>query len=207
MHNGKRLIWLLWAVLLFVSAQTLRAADLYPTPEFSNHPIPQTPTPLARAWQPSWREYGDLAFLAAALAAASFLAVKARSRAGLLLLTIVSLAWLGFWRAGCVCPIGAIQNVTQAVFDKDYLAGGAVIVVFTLPLVFTLFFGRSFCAAVCPLGAVQELVAVRPLQVPAWLDRALGLLAHVYLARPCSSRPRARHGSSAVTTPSWACSA
>ena len=46
---------------------------------------------------------------------------------------------------------------------------------------FTLFFGRTFCAAVCPLGAVQELVAVRPVKVPRWLDQALGLLAYVYL--------------------------
>jgi ferredoxin len=109
------------------------------------------------------------------------LAVKTRSRTGLFLLTVISLAWLGFWRKGCVCPIGAIQNVTQAVFDKDYATGGMVIAVFVLPLVFTLFFGRSFCASVCPLGAVQELVAVRPLQVPAWIDHALGLLAYVYL--------------------------
>ena len=135
----------------------------------------------ARVPRPSWREYLDLAFLAAALAAASFLAVKDRSRTGLFLLSIVSLAWLGFWRKGCVCPIGAIQNVTQALCDKDYAAGGMVIAVFVLPLVFTLFFGRSFCASVCPLGAVQELVAVRPVQVPTWIDHALGLLAYVYL--------------------------
>ena len=107
--------------------------------------------------------------------------MKGRSRTGLFLLSIVSLAWLGFWRKGCVCPIGAIQNVTQAIFDKDYAAGGMVIAVFVLPLVFTLFFGRSFCASVCPLGAVQELVAVRPVQVPTWIDHALGLLAYVYL--------------------------
>ena len=107
--------------------------------------------------------------------------MKGRSRTGLFLLSIVSLAWLGFWRKGCVCPIGAIQNVTQALFDKDYAAGGLVIAVFVLPLVFTLFFGRSFCASVCPLGAVQELVAVRPVQVPTWIDHALGLLAYVYL--------------------------
>ena len=107
--------------------------------------------------------------------------MKGRSRTGLFLLSIVSLAWLGFWRKGCVCPIGAIQNVTQAIFDKDYAAGGMVIAIFVLPLVFTLFFGRSFCASVCPLGAVQELVAVRPVQVPTWIDHALGLLAYVYL--------------------------
>ncbi|MGO9113670.1 MAG: 4Fe-4S binding protein [Thermoguttaceae bacterium] len=177
----KRLAPLVLLLLVFAAVQMVRAADLFPTPEFSNHPIPQTPTPVSRPWRPSWDDYLDLAFLAAALAAASWLAVKGRSRTGLFLLSIVSLAWLGFWRKGCVCPIGAIQNVTQAIFDKDYVAGGVVIAVFVLPLVFTLFFGRSFCASVCPLGAVQEIVAVRPVQVPVWVDHALGLLAYVYL--------------------------
>ena len=49
--------------------------------------------------------------------------------------------------------------------------------------------GRS-CAAVCPLGAVQELVAVRPIRTPRWLDHVLGLLPYIYLAPPSSSPPR-----------------
>jgi Fe-S-cluster-containing hydrogenase component 2 len=168
---------LLLLVAMFLSARTVRA-DLFPTPEFSNHPIPQTQTPAPRM---PLQDYLDLGYLVAAMAAASFLAVKVRSRMGLFLLSIVSLAWLGFWRKGCVCPIGAIQNVTQALCDKDYAAGWLVIAIFALPLVFTLLFGRTFCASVCPLGAVQEIVALRPVQVPTWIDHALGLLAYVYL--------------------------
>ena len=178
LNNRVTAVMLLLASLVFLCAQLSIAADLFPTPEFSNHPIPQMQTPDARA---VWRDWLDLGFLAAALAAASYFAVRRRSRTGLFLLTIVSLAWLGFWRKGCVCPIGAIQNVTQALFDSQYAAGGFVIAIFTLPLAFTLFFGRSFCAAVCPLGAMQEIMAVRPVQVPAWIDHALGLLAYVYL--------------------------
>jgi NosR/NirI family transcriptional regulator, nitrous oxide reductase regulator len=174
----RKVFVLLLAALLLASTQCVCAADLFPTPEFSNHPIPQTLTPSA----PRARyEFLDLAFLVAALTAASFLAVRGRSRAGLFLLSAISLAWLGFWRKGCVCPIGAIQNVSQAAFDSNYAAGGLALAVFALPLVFTLFFGRTFCASVCPLGAVQELVALRPVQVPRWLDQALGLLAYVYL--------------------------
>jgi len=174
----KRLSPLIWLLVVLSAVQTLRAADLFPTPDFSNHPIPQAQTPAPRAL---WHDYLDVAYLAAAMAAAALFAVKVRSRTGLFLLSIVSLAWLGFWRKGCVCPIGAIQNVAQSLFDKDYAAGGLVIAIFALPLVFTLFFGRSFCSSVCPLGAVQELVAVRPVQVPTWIDHALGLLAFVYL--------------------------
>ena len=180
-RKGKKAAALLLAVLIVASAPIVRTADVYPTPEFGNHPIPQVQTPTSRPWRPSWSEYLDLAYLTAALAAASFLAVKGRSRTGLFLLSITSLAWLGFWRKGCVCPIGAIQNVTQALFDSHYAAGGLVIVVFIAPLVCTLFWGRTFCASVCPLGAVQELVAVRPVPVPTWIDHALGLLAYLYL--------------------------
>ena len=46
---------------------------------------------------------------------------------------------------------------------------------FVLPLVVALFFGRAFCGGVCALGAIQELVVLRPVQVPRRLDRALGL--------------------------------
>ena len=52
---------------------------------------------------------------------------------------------------------------------------------FALPLLVTLFFGRTFCAAVCPLGAVQELTAVKSVRVPGWLDQSLGLIPFIYL--------------------------
>jgi len=45
-----------------------------------------------------------------------------------------------------------------------------------------LLFGRVFCSGVCALGAIQELVVLRPITVPPKLDRALGWLRWVYLA-------------------------
>ena len=170
---GRRLVWI--AVLLFPAAAA--AADFIPLPEFRDYKVPETQHSGHRAagWQ-----YFDLVALAAGLGAASYFAVRRRSRRGLYLLAIVSLAWLGFWREGCVCPIGAIQNVTLAA-ATDYRIPWTVAAVFALPLVTTLFFGRTFCAAVCPLGAIQELAAVRPVRVPGWLDQALGLLGFVYL--------------------------
>ena len=169
---------LLPLVLLIVAAHLAAGQSLIPTPEFSDHPIPTSQAPDTRS---TLLEYLDLAALLVGLSLASLLALRLRSRRGLFLLAIASLAWLGFWRRGCVCPIGAIQNVTLAVSDLSYAVPLAVVAFFTLPLVFTLFFGRTFCAAVCPLGAVQELVAVRPIKVPAWLEHTLGLLAYVYL--------------------------
>jgi polyferredoxin len=48
--------------------------------------------------------------------------------------------------------------------------------------VVTLFFGRTFCAAVCPLGAVQDVTLLRPIAIPPWLEHSLRYLAYVYLA-------------------------
>lgn len=167
--------------VVWVAAMAATAAwaiERFPPPEFTSHTLPTTTTPEPL---PLWREYLDVAFLAAALSAATYLALVRRSRRGLLALSIVSLVWLGFWRKGCVCPIGAIQNMALAVADSSYAIPFSVVVLFVLPILFALFFGRTFCAAVCPLGAVQELVAIRPLQVPAWIDRSLGIVPYVYL--------------------------
>ena len=164
--------------MLLAGAGAALGAERFPPPDFTDHKLPQTVVTPARS--ELWN-YLDVAALAVGLALASYLALVRRSRRGLLVLTLVSLAWLGFWRKGCVCPIGAIQNVSLALAEPSYAIPFAVVVFFTLPLVFTLFFGRTFCAAVCPLGAVQELVAVRPVKVPGWVEHTLGLLPYVYL--------------------------
>ena len=43
------------------------------------------------------------------------------------------------------------------------------------------FLGPLLLRGGLPLGAVQELVALRPVQAPKWIDHALGLLSSVYL--------------------------
>ncbi len=170
------LSWLVWLVLAVVGSTA--AAELIPVPEFADHPIPTTTVPHGDA---GWWELLDVTLLAVALALASYFALMDRSRRKLLFLTIACLIWFGFVRQGCVCSIGAVQNVALAFGDSSYVVPLGVIAFFSLPLVFTLFFGRTFCAAVCPLGAVQELVAVRSIRVPRWLDEALGLVAYIYL--------------------------
>ena len=179
MHAFLKRVGVRWlpCILLVLLAANARG-ELVPTPEFSQHAIPTTAVPDASS--DGW-EYLDLAALLVALSLATVFGLVTRSRRQLFLLTIASLAWFGFWRRGCVCPIGATQNVTLAMFEPTYVVPVTVLAFFTLPLVFTVFFGRTFCAAVCPLGAVQELVAVRSIQVPRWLDQTLGLLAYVYL--------------------------
>jgi NosR/NirI family transcriptional regulator, nitrous oxide reductase regulator len=172
--------WWILAVLVLLAlwVRAATAVERFPPPDFTDHQIPSTQAPLPR---PMLFEYLDVAALFTGLALASYLALVRRSRRGLFLLAVASLAWLGFWRHGCVCPIGAIQNVSLAIADPSYAIPYSIVAFFALPLVFTLFFGRTFCAAVCPLGAAQEVVALRPVRVPAWLEHTLGLVPYIYL--------------------------
>jgi polyferredoxin len=50
-----------------------------------------------------------------------------------------------------------------------------------LPLAFALAFGRVFCGGVCPLGAIQDIVLVRPVTVPMPLQKALAVFPVLYL--------------------------
>ncbi len=152
----------------------------FPPPEFeSGYTQPTTTTPHTRT---VLADYLDLAVLAGALVLASVAAVWIRRRWLIVAIGVAALAYLGFYRQGCICPIGSIQNVAMAIFGTGgYVIPLTVAGFFLLPLVTALFFGRSFCAAVCPLGVTQDLLALKPIRVPMWLEHALGLLAWVYL--------------------------
>src|ERR1035437_6085881 len=164
--NRKR--WaLLGAVLLFsVLASVAVAEQRFPPPDFeSGHHLPVTTTPPARA---VLFQYLDVAVLAASLALATWLIYKRRSRKDLMALSIFSLLYFGFWRKGCVCAIGSLQNVSLALCDRSYAVPIGVVAFFVLPLLLALFAGRSFCAGVCPHGALQDLVLLKPVKVPPW---------------------------------------
>jgi polyferredoxin len=179
MHRLLRILkWGMFCLAIASLTTSAWGVERFPPPDFSDHQVPTTTVP-----PPDFvaTPYVDVAILAIALSLATYLGIRRRSRRGLFILTIASLAWFGFIRNGCICPIGAIQNITLAIFDPTYAVPWAVAAFFALPLLFALFFGRTFCAAVCPLGAVQELVALRPIQVPAWIDQSLGVFSYVYL--------------------------
>jgi len=153
--------------------------ERFPPPEFESgyvRPSPTTPSPRQDIY-----EYVDAAVLLAAIGLSSYLVAKKRNRRAIFSLMVFSLLYFGFWRKGCVCSVGAIQNITLAVFDRDYAVPVVVVIFFFLPLASTLLFGRTFCAAVCPLGAIQDLVLLYPVSVPNWLESGLRLFAYVYL--------------------------
>jgi len=163
-------------VLLAGSSGT---AQRFPPPDFD--PGYQMPTMTQPHPDQSWHEAVDVGVLVGALCLASYFAVWKRSRKAVAWLSVFSLAYFGFYRAGCICPIGSIQNVTLSISDSTYTLPVTVALFFALPLVFALLFGRVFCGAVCPLGAIQDVVLIKPVRVPSWLGQALGVVPYVYL--------------------------
>ena len=169
---------LAWLLILFFELN-VAAQQRFPPPDFeTGHKLPATVMPEART---IWLQYGDVAVLAACLLAASWLIHRKRSRKGLVGLSLFSLAYFGFWRKGCVCAIGSVQNVCLALFDPGYAVPLSALAFFVLPIGVSLFFGRSFCAAVCPHGALQDLVLFKPVKVPRWLEEGLSILPFIYL--------------------------
>ena len=81
-----------------------RAVEHFPPPDFTNgYTLPVTATPAPRA---DMFAYIDVGVLVAALLLASYLVLWKRSRRCIAALAIFSLAYFGFYRHGCVCPIG-----------------------------------------------------------------------------------------------------
>lgn len=157
-----------------LSAQVQR----FPKPDFeSGYEYPDVQHPGAVS---ALREYIDLGILAGLLMLATWLVLKKRSRKGIFLISIFSVSYFGFFREGCVCSVGSLQNVAQSLFLGSAIPW-VVIAIFLLPILFSLFTGRIFCSGICPLGAIQDLVAFFPQKLSKGLQRALGLIPVVYL--------------------------
>ena len=172
-----------WLAILFVYFlfffSTSFGEQRCPPPEFeTGHRLPTTTTPAARVLA---LHYVDVVVLAGCLGVASWLIYKKRSRNGLVALSVFSLLYFGFYRKGCVCAIGSVQNISLALGDPSYAVPLAVLAFFVLPLAMALFAGRAFCAGVCPHGALQDLVLLKPIKLPIWLEQGLSILPYIYL--------------------------
>lgn len=155
------------------------ASERFPKPEFSGgYRAPETVWPESAPLAGEWL---DVSVLVLALALAAYLILVRRSRRGVFWLTCFCLAYFGFVRQGCVCSVGSFQNVAEALFNPGVAVPASVLFFFALPLLAALLFGRVFCGAVCPLGAIQELVAWRPRRLPRWATECLGFIPRVLL--------------------------
>ncbi|MCU0461194.1 MAG: 4Fe-4S binding protein [Bacteroidales bacterium] len=175
----KYIPYLVLAIMLVWHTVTKAQEQRFPRPEFEGgYTFPEHQFQYQRG--PLW-EYMDAAVLVLALSAASWLALKKRSRQGLIWLSVFSLAYFGFYRQGCICAIGSIQNVSLALFNDDYSMPFSALLFFAIPLLFALLSGRVFCAGVCPLGAIQELTGFRQVKVPRKVEGILSAIPFVYL--------------------------
>jgi polyferredoxin len=166
-------------LLLFFWHMVLFAQDRFPRPEFESghvYPTNQMPAPRAQVW-----EYIDVLVLIGALLMTTWLALKKRSRQGLIWMSVFSLAYFGFYRQGCICAVGSVQNVSLALFNTGYSIPLTALLFFIIPLLFALAFGRVFCAGVCPLGAIQELTGLKPVKLPKSVELTLALVPFIYL--------------------------
>ena len=173
--------FLLISVIIFSAIQSF-AADAkqrFPKPEFdTGYQQPNTTAPSPRFLL---LEYLDVLVLLAVLSLVTWFVLKKRSRQGVFWTSVFSLLYFGFYREGCICSIGSIQNVVLGIVDPTYAIPITALLFFLLPLVFSLFFGRTFCAGACPLGAIQDIVAIRPIELPKWIQQVLGLIPYLYL--------------------------
>ncbi len=174
--------WLQWGVfaVLCLAAFSVFGVQRFPPPEFTEtgHQLPSLISipPRSLLWQ-----YFDVFVLLVVLSLSTWLALKKRSRNGLVWTGIFSILYFGFYRKGCICAIGAIQNIAQGVFDPTYIVPFTALVFGLVPIAFALFFGRTFCAGACPHGALQDLLLIKPINIPNWLEHGLRMLAYIYL--------------------------
>lgn len=180
MKKLKRYIPYVILVMLFIWHSVLFAQQQrFPRPEFESgytYPTHQ----LLNQRGPMW-EYMDVAVLVGALLVTAWMVLKKRSRQGLIWVSVFSLAYFGFYRQGCICAIGSVQNISLALFNDNYAMPLAALLFFIIPLISALLFGRVFCAGVCPLGAIQELTGFKQVRIHKRVESVLAVIPFVYL--------------------------
>jgi polyferredoxin len=72
------------------------------------------------------------------------------------LFLIASIAFLGFWKGACPCPISSFQNVILAGMGENVHWQSLVWFLGLIPV--TYLAGRVYCGWICHLGALQEIM-------------------------------------------------
>ena len=123
----------------------------------------------------------DLLLLVALMGIVTWALYKKHTRGPIFWVSLISVGYFGFFREGCVCSIGSIQNIALALVDDSYHLPLTVLLFFLLPILFAYLFGRVFCAGVCPFGALQELVNVKNYRISEAITAALKVIPWLYL--------------------------
>jgi ferredoxin len=172
----RKILFILLTFILFAGVQ---AQDRFPRPDFESgylYPEIQYPVTNEALWI-----IMDIILLTLLMGFVAWAAVKKRARKPVIWVSVISVAYFGFFRKGCVCSIGSLQNVALALADSSYIMPISVLLFFMLPVVFTFLFGRVFCAGVCPFGALQELVNIKNYRLSKAITAVLGIVPWIYL--------------------------
>src|SRR3989339_821132 len=178
MRNKLR-VFLISLLFVCLGAAAVFSEYKFPPPEFeTNYVRPVMEKPAARSGELA---YIDILVLALVVLLSAWASLKKRSRNIIMMISLFSLAYFGFYKEGCICPIGSIQDVAAAIFNPGYYIPVSVVIIFALPLISALFFGRAYCGGACPHGALQDLLLIKEIRIPKWLDRSLAVIAYIYL--------------------------
>ena len=162
--------------LMKILVQTI---NRFPKPDFESgyaYPELQYTIPNEALWS-----YIDIAMLTMLMSFVAWAIIKKQIRWPVTLVSVISVAYFGFFRYGCVCSIGAIQNVAFSLVSDSYSIPLYVLLLFILPIIFTIFFGRVFCAGVCPFGALQDLVNIKNYKLSKAVTSVLEIFPWIYL--------------------------
>jgi ferredoxin len=164
---------------LSFNSMAAEAQQRFPKPEFATgYSQPNTTVPHARF---QLLEYLDVTILLLVLLVTTWMVLKKRSRIGVFWISVFSLLYFGWYREGCICAVGSVQNIVLGIVDPTYAIPLTALAFFLLPLIFALFAGRIFCAGACPLGAIQDIIVFKPIELPKWIQKVLGLIPFLYL--------------------------
>lgn len=152
----------------------------FPRPDFeSGYQYPEYSYAVPN--EPLW-DVLDVVMLLLLLGITTWAIYRKRTRGPVLWSSVLSVVYFGIIRGGCVCSIGAIQNIALAFVDNSYRLPLAVFLFFFIPIIFAFLFGRVFCAGACPFGALQDLVNVKNFRINKAVAGALGVIPWIYLA-------------------------
>ncbi len=96
---------------------------------------------------------------------------------------LVSLAYLGFYEAGCLCSNGSLETIFMYMGSEKVARLGMGLLRISILAGVTYFFGNLFCGWVCPKGAIQEFLFKDKLikKVPKKLDNILKKFRYIFL--------------------------